>query len=84
MAQTMIDPTSSWFKIVELPLVTWLQRQTVNRKELLTANKIFHKTSDDIARLVNKIWLCRYPGCCYLIYNNGSEFKMHFDYLCES
>ncbi len=26
----------------------------------------------------------RYPRCCHLIYNNGSEFKLHFEYLCES
>ncbi len=37
-----------------------------------------------IAKLVNKTWLCRYPRCCYLIYNNGSEFQLHFKYLCES
>jgi hypothetical protein len=28
--------------------------------------------------------LRRYPRCCHLIYNNGSEFKLHFEYLCES
>jgi hypothetical protein len=28
--------------------------------------------------------LCRYTQCCHLIYNNGSEFKLHFEYLCES
>jgi hypothetical protein len=41
MALTMINPTSSWFEIVELPIVNQLQRQAVNGKELLTANKIF-------------------------------------------
>jgi hypothetical protein len=28
--------------------------------------------------------LCRYPQCCHPIYDNGSEFKLHFEYLCES
>ncbi len=28
--------------------------------------------------------MCRYPRCHHLIYDNGSEFKLHFDYLCES
>ncbi len=28
--------------------------------------------------------MCRYPWCCYFIYNNGREIKLHFDYLCES
>jgi len=39
---------------------------------------------DRIARLVDTIWLCRYPHCCYLIYDNGSEFKLHFETLCDS
>ncbi len=26
----------------------------------------------------------RYPRCHHLIYDNGSEFKLHFKYLCES
>jgi hypothetical protein len=44
MALTIINPTSSWFEIMELPVVTQLQRQTVNSKELLTAKKIFDKS----------------------------------------
>ncbi len=28
--------------------------------------------------------MCRYPRCHHLIYNNGSEFELHFEYLCES
>ncbi len=83
-ALTMINPTSSWFEIVELPVITWLCRQTVNGKELLTADKIFDKTPDCKAKLVNKTWLCRYPQCCFLIYYNGSEFTLHFEYLCRS
>jgi hypothetical protein len=37
-----------------------------------------------MAKLVNKIWLCRYPLSHYLTCNNGSEFKLHFEYLYES
>jgi hypothetical protein len=84
MALTMIDPASSWFEIAELPLVTQLRRQIVNGKELLIANEIFDKTSEHIAKLVNKTWLCRYPWCRYLIYANESEFKLHFKYMCKS
>ncbi len=57
MALTMINPTSSWFEIVKLPVFTQLRRQTVNNKDLLTADKFFDKTSDCIAKLVNK------PSC---------------------
>ncbi len=53
MALTIIDPTSSWFEIAELPVITRICRQTVNGKELLTAYEIFDKTLDHIAKLVN-------------------------------
>ncbi len=56
----------------------------MNGKELSIADEIFDKTSEHIAKLVNKTWLCRYPRCRHLMYNNGSKFKLHFEYLCES
>ena len=84
MALTMIDPASSWFEIVELPLVRRLRTTTVNGKELLKSEDIFDKSSDRIAKLVNKTWLSRYPRCQTLIYDNGSEFKLHFERLCDS
>jgi hypothetical protein len=84
MALTMIDPTSSWFEIAELPVIEGLRQQTVNGKELLIADEIFDKTSKRIAKLVNKTWLCRCPLCRNLIYDNESEFKLHFKYLCDS
>jgi hypothetical protein len=61
MALTMIDPASSWFKIVELPLVCQLKIITVNGKESSIAEEIFGKSSNCIVRLVNKTWLSRYP-----------------------
>jgi hypothetical protein len=51
-------------------------------KESSIAEEIFNKTSEPLARLVNKTWLSRYPRCRYIIYNNGSEFKLNFEYLC--
>jgi hypothetical protein len=84
MALTMIDPASSWFKIAELPVVEQLRQQTINSKELLIADEIFDKTSECIAKLVNKTWLSIYTRCCHLIYDNGSEFKLHFKYIRES
>ncbi len=84
MDLTIINPASSWFEIAELPVVEQLCQQTVNGKELLIADEIFDKTSERIAKLESKTWLCRYSQCRYLIYNNRSEFKLHFKYLCES
>jgi hypothetical protein len=84
MALTMINPATSWFKVVELPLVCQLKTVTVNGKDLSIIEEIFDKTSEHIAWLVNKTWLSRYPRprCCYINYNNGNEFKLNFKYLC--
>ncbi len=54
MALTMIDPATSWFEVVELPLVRRLKTVTVNGKESSILEEIFNKTSKPIARLVNK------------------------------
>ncbi len=43
MALTMIDPASSWFEIVELPLVRQLKTITVDGRESLTSKEIFDK-----------------------------------------
>ncbi len=56
----------------------------VNDKEKVSKELIFDKSSNQIAQLVNKIWLCRYPQCHHLMYGNGSEFKLDFESLCES
>jgi hypothetical protein len=84
MALTMIDPATSWFKVVKLPLVRQLKTMTVNGKESSVIEEIFNKTSERIAWLVNKTLLSRYPRCCYIIYDNGSEFKLNYEYLCET
>ncbi len=83
MALTMINPATSWFKIVELPSMHQLKTIAIKGTESSIVEEIFNKSSDCIAQLVNKNWLSRYPCCRYLIYNNGSEFKMIFEYLCE-
>ena len=42
------------------------------------------KTSAQISKLFNKQWLSCYPCAKYVIYDNGSEFKLHFQSLCKS
>jgi hypothetical protein len=81
----MIDPATSWFEIVELPK---LQRKTsgnkVTNKNTKEADLYFDKTSAQISNLVYKTWFSKYPRCRYLIYDNRSEFKIHFRALCDS
>ena len=81
MCLTMIDPATGWFEIVELPNtdVTYVKK---NGKEITEV--IIDKSSAIVSRLFNKSWLSRYPRAKYVIYDNGSEFKLHFESLCDS
>ena len=81
MCLTMIDPATSWFEMVELPVIT---QKVTGKDGLLTEGEIFDKTSSTISNLINQSWFCRYPRCRYVIYDNGSEFKLHFQALCDS
>ena len=86
----MIDPASSWFEIVELPVTTEavIPMDTKGQKGTKTHKNIklpyFDKSSAMISKLVNKTWFSHYPRCQHIIYDNGREFKLHFEALCES
>jgi hypothetical protein len=89
MCLTMINSATSWFEIVELPTVrvTFPKGAKGKKATCLDYTKdaeIFDKTSAQISNLVYKCWFSRYPCCCYMIYNNGSEFKLHFRDLCKT
>ena len=88
MCLTMIDPATSWFEMAELPcvekpVVSYIENGH-KRQKILTESVIIDKTSKQIARLVNKLWFSRYPRCQKIIYDNGSEFKLYFQSLCDS
>ena len=80
MCLTMIDPATSWFEMVELPTV----RVEKYRGKIVKNSEIFDKTSKQIARLVNTSWFSRYPRPREIVYDNGSEFKLHFKGLSDS
>jgi hypothetical protein len=90
MCLTMIDPASSCFEKVELPVTTdaVIPMDTKGLKGTKTHNNTkspyFDKSSSIISNLVNRTWFSHYPHCQYIIYDNGSEFKLHFEALCES
>ena len=81
MCLTMIDPATGLFDIIELPNIniTYL----CDRKGEIV-EVIIDKSSDAVSQLFNKSWLSRYPRSKYVIYDNGSEFKLHFKSLCDS
>ncbi len=53
-------------------------------KNTKVAEPYFDKSSAQISNIVYKIWFSRYPRCQYIIYKNGSEFKLHFQSLCDT
>jgi hypothetical protein len=89
MCLTMINPATSWFKIVELPTVRVKGPKAGKGKKAISTNytkdaEIFDKTLAQISNLVYKCWFSRYPCCRYLIYDDGSKFKLHFHALCTT
>ncbi len=50
----------------------------------MVAGTTFDKSSAKISNLVYKTWFSRYPRCWYVIYDNRSKFKLHFQSLCNT
>ncbi len=68
MCLTMINLTTSWFKIRELPTVRVTVLKAGKGKKVTCLDytkdaKIFDKTSAQISNLVYKCWFSRYPCC---------------------
>ena len=80
MCLTMIDPATGWFEIMELPNAEC----TYVRKGQEIIEVIIDKSSATVSHLFNKSWLSCYPRSKNIIYDNGSEFKLHFEALCDS
>ena len=78
----MIDPASSWFEMVELPVMEFItpsasrKQGTKTHKTNITKGDYFDKTSTMISHLTR-------PGLV-VIHVARSEFKLHFEALCDS
>eukprot|EP00804_Cyclotella_cryptica_P029391 CCRYP_013329-RA/>CCRYP_013329-RA protein AED:0.14 eAED:0.20 QI:0/0/0/1/0.5/0.33/3/0/844 len=92
MCITMIDPATSWFKIVELP-VSQLQEldipmgtkgQRSKDTHVQPQQPYFDKTSATVGNIINRTWFSHYRRSQYIIYDNRSEFKLHLETLCDS
>ena len=76
------------FKIVELSVVKYApstpekgidKGKSTNKTDYtVDKQKYFDKSSSQISQVVYKSWLCRYPRCQQIIYDNWSEFKLYF------
>ena len=87
----MIDPATSWFEMSELPVTDDVSpngavQNKCPEKNISTKTKeaYFDKSLIMISKLVNKCWFSRYPRCKNIIFDDGSESKLHFKTLCES
>ena len=80
MCLAMIDPATSWFEIIELPIAS----VTVKQNGDYITEVMLDKSSSQISKLFNKQWLCCYPHPSEITYDNGSEFKLYFRELCDS
>ena len=76
MCVRMIDPATSWFKIVELPVTEFnsaIPTGKEDHKGTNTHNKpkeaYFDKSSAQVSSLVHMIWFSHYPRCEKIIYD---------------
>ncbi len=71
MHLTMINPTTSWFEIVELPTAIKLTVPNMGKGKKATYTgytkvaESFDTTSAQLSNLVYKTWFSRYPHCQY-------------------
>jgi hypothetical protein len=79
MCMTMIDPTTGWFEVVELPTIEVIKER--DGQEIVVEE--FDKSSACMSYLFNKTWLSRYPRPRQVVCDNGSEFKLHFTELLK-
>jgi hypothetical protein len=73
---TMIDPASSWFKFVELPVVEPSPTSQSKIKSKLhdkTKEAYLHKSLSMISTLVNRNWFSRYPMTLEVSSNSTSR-----------
>ena len=92
MCITIIDPATSWFEIVELPvsqlheldIPAGTKGQKHKDTHIYEKQPYFDKSSATVGNIINRTWFSHYPHSQYKIYHNRSEFKLHFKTLCDS
>ena len=67
---TMVDPATGWFEIKEVPYYSI--ENVINNKD-----NYIDKSLARISQLFNQAWLSRYPRPSKVVFDNGSEFKIH-------
>ena len=73
---TMIDPSTGWFKIFEIPKFD-LEEVTLGNDEYID------KSYDRVSQLFNNTWLYRYLRPHKVVFDKSSEFKRDFNPLLK-
>ena len=68
----------------ELDIPKGTKGQKGKDKHIESKPPYFDKTSATVGRLAKKTRFSCYPYSQYIIYDKGSEFKLHFKTLCDS
>jgi hypothetical protein len=88
----LINLVTSWFEIAELPVSQLPELdipmgskvQRGNDTNIHPKQVYFDKSSSTVGNWLNRTWFSHYPRSQYIIYDNRSEFKLHFKTLCDS
>ena len=67
----MVDPATGWFEIIEVPYYNI--EDIVNDKD-----NYIDKSLARISQLFNQVYLSQYPWPSEVVFDKGSEFKIHF------
>ena len=88
---TIIDSASSWFEIIELPISqhrldipNGTKGQQGKDTHIQSKQPYFDKTSATVGNIINRTWFSGHSCSQYIVYENRSEFKFHFETLCDS
>lgn len=92
-AMTMIDTSTGWFEIKEVPTAPYIKKTKVHKTkkrqltkdntEQITATTIMDKSSARMSQIFDQVWLSRYPRPKRVLFDNGSEFKLDFLQLLQ-
>ncbi len=91
MCITMINPETSWFEIVALPISQQeldIPKSTKGQQgkdtHIQSKQPYFDKVSATVGNIINRTWYSHYPHSPYIVYDNGSEFQLHFETVSDS
>jgi hypothetical protein len=80
----MIDPATRPSQLSELDVPMGTMGRKDNDTHIQPKQLFIDKLSATVGYLINKTWFSLYPCSQFIIYDNGSEFKLHFKTLCNS